>query len=137
MKALLTVGLSENELETLREGFADRGWEIRSVPGWNQVFLRLRERLYEAVLCEANLPDGDWRDVLDELWLCTTPPALIVTSRLADVTLWAEVLDAGGFDVLPSPLNAEELRRALERAGRRQPPREIWKSQSLLPAVID
>jgi len=100
-----------------------------------QVFLRLRERSYHAVVCEASLPDGDWRDALDELWVCTNPPPFIVTSRLADSHLWAEVLAAGGYDVAPYPIEAGELRRVLEQAGSRKRARGASSPHALVPAA--
>ena len=40
-------------------------------------------------------------------------PNLVVTSRLADDRLWAEVLNLGGWDVLSTPFEAAELIRVL------------------------
>lgn len=122
MRALLTVGLSASQVESLRIRLTARGWQVCSAGGWTQVFLRLRERAYSAVLCEADLPDGDWRDALDELQLCTDPPPLVVTSKLLDAHLWTEVLDAGGHDALAYPFEPDELIRVLDSAARRRPP---------------
>jgi len=61
------------------------------------------------VLCEQKLPDGDWKQVLKELQNMLDPPLLIVTSRLADSTLWAEVLNLGGYDVLAKPFREKEV----------------------------
>jgi DNA-binding NtrC family response regulator len=123
MKALLTVGLSTEQTSYLNDLMEPRGWKVYASPGWTQVFLRLRERAYQAVICEAALPDGDWRDALDELWACTNPPPFIVISCFADAHLWAAVLDAGGYDVLPYPFAAGELIRILDNApSRRQTP---------------
>ena len=68
------------------------------------------------VICEQSLPDGSWRDVLRTAQTLTRPPAVIVTSRLADSKLWAEVLNLGGHDVLAQPLRAEEVMRAVRSA---------------------
>jgi FixJ family two-component response regulator len=43
---------------------------------------------------------------------------VIVTSRLGDDHLWAEVLNLGGYDVLAKPLDGSELFRALSSAWR-------------------
>jgi len=134
MKALLAVGLSNEEMGSLGGLLTGGGWNIRTAGGWTQVFLRLREGPYRAVICQSILPDGDWRDVLDELRLCSSPPPLIVTCRLADASLWAEVLDAGGFDVLPSPFEASELIRTLERAGSRTKAPRAWEPPALVSA---
>jgi DNA-binding response OmpR family regulator len=70
------------------------------------------------VICEDPLPDGSWRDVLETVQARGTPPALIVTSRLADNRLWAEVLNLGGHDVLAQPLRAQEVMWAVRSAHR-------------------
>jgi DNA-binding response OmpR family regulator len=70
------------------------------------------------VICEDPLPDGSWRDVLQTVQAHGTPPALIVTSRLADNRLWAEVLNLGGHDVLAQPLGAQEVMWAVRSAHR-------------------
>jgi DNA-binding response OmpR family regulator len=73
------------------------------------------------VVCERELPDGSWRDILEHLWSAPGRPFLIVTSRVADEWLWAEVLNTGGDDVLAKPFNAREIRHVMQTAclGRR------------------
>ena len=39
------------------------------------------------------------------------PPNLILFSRLADESLWAKVLNLGGFDLLMTPFEPEEVLR--------------------------
>jgi DNA-binding response OmpR family regulator len=50
------------------------------------------------VICDSDLPDGDWKDVLQHVLQARSTPVLIVTSRVADHSLWAEVLNLGGYD---------------------------------------
>jgi DNA-binding response OmpR family regulator len=76
-------------------------------------------RQASVVLCDRALPDGDWKQVLKETQNMSDPPHLIVTSRLADSSLWAEVLNLGGYDVLAKPLRAEELLWTIATAHRR------------------
>jgi DNA-binding response OmpR family regulator len=40
-------------------------------------------------------------------------PTLIVTSRLADDELWAEVLNLGAYDVLAQPFDPDEVYRVV------------------------
>ena len=55
--------------------------------------------------------DGSWEDLLSETARLPAPPNLIVFSRLADESLWGEVLNMGGFDVLITPFEPEEVLR--------------------------
>jgi DNA-binding NtrC family response regulator len=68
------------------------------------------------IFCECDLPDGTWRDILSYTAELTDPPALIVTSRLADERLWAEVLNIGGYDVLAKPFREQEVKHTLAAA---------------------
>ncbi len=62
-------------------------------------------------MCEQQLPDGDWKDLLEQTLETPNPPSLIVTSRLADDHLWSEVLNLGGYDVLNRPFRESEVFR--------------------------
>jgi DNA-binding response OmpR family regulator len=70
-------------------------------------------------ICESDLPDGSWKDLLAHLADMNRPPLLIVTSRLADEVLWSEVLNLGGYNVLAKPLVETEVRHVLDNAWRR------------------
>ncbi len=82
---------------------------------------RLTRNRISIVVCERDLPDGTWRNILDHTSACSERPFLIVTSRLADERLWAEVLNLGGFDVIAKPFNSREAGYVLQTAslGRR------------------
>jgi DNA-binding response OmpR family regulator len=45
-------------------------------------------------------------------------PVLVVTSNVADESLWAEVLNLGGYDVLAQPFDGEEVARVIGSAVR-------------------
>lgn len=68
------------------------------------------------VICECKLPDGNWIEILNRTSRVFEPPLVIVTSRLADVSLWAEVLNLGGYDLLAKPFNRREVRHVLTSA---------------------
>ena len=67
-------------------------------------------------ISERDLQPGSWRDLLEHMVRMPRSPLLIVTSRLADDRLWAEVLNLGGFDVLAKPFDAIEVTRVVESA---------------------
>ena len=71
------------------------------------------------VVCDQNLADGDWRDLLSDLQNEKRVPPLIVSSRVADDRLWAEVLNLGGYDLLANPFAAPEVSRVVKMAANR------------------
>jgi DNA-binding response OmpR family regulator len=70
----------------------------------------------DVILVESRLPDGTWLDLFEFINTQDNPPPVVVMSRTADNRLWAEVLNLGGFDVLPRPLVAAEVSRVLAMA---------------------
>ncbi|MEI9970826.1 MAG: hypothetical protein WDO73_01555 [Ignavibacteriota bacterium] len=68
------------------------------------------------VVCDDKLVDGNWKDLLARLEVLPSDPPLIVTSRLADERLWAEVLNSGGYDLLAEPFRTEEVVRSVQLA---------------------
>ena len=54
----------------------------------------------------------------------------IVTSRLADDALWAEVLNVGGYDLLLKPFRAEEVIRMVHAAATQIPPAKANRHQA-------
>jgi DNA-binding response OmpR family regulator len=82
------------------------------------------------IFCERDLPDGTWKDILSYTAELTDPPALIVTSILADERLWAEVLNMGGHDVLAKPFREPEVKYALAGllALNASPPQRVLKA---------
>ena len=78
----------------------------------------LRERAVSIVICERDLADGTWKDILQALDTLSDRPLLIVTSRLADDHLWVEVLNLGGHDVLAKPLDHKEVALSIDSAWR-------------------
>jgi DNA-binding response OmpR family regulator len=77
------------------------------------------------LVCERDLPDGDWKKLLDSLLGSNAPPLLVVTSKNADDSLWAEVLNLGAYDVLSKPFDRAEVMRIISLAWLH------WKEQNL------
>ena len=109
--------------------FAQFPWRLCRVPTCLEFTVRTRRIPSRVVVCERDLPDGDWRDILGIISCLRNPPPLVVTSRLADEYLWAEVLNLGGYDVLAKPFDTREVHRvvtlAWERAAAQQMPKRV------------
>ena|SRR5579862_141535 len=87
--------------------------DLDHVVSVQQASARLRQEEYSAVLTEAALADGTWLEVLHLAEESSPPLKVIVTDRLADARLWAEVLNLGAYDVLAQPFDEFEVRRIL------------------------
>jgi DNA-binding NtrC family response regulator len=110
---ILSVSHMAEDQKDLQRLFEKAHWETREAHCCREAIAAITEQELDVVLCEARLPDGDWKDLLDDLSRRANPPYLIVTSRLADDSLWAEVLNLGGYDVLAKPFVSEEVCRVV------------------------
>ena len=90
--------------------------EFKHVSSLEDARQTLGQVSFGAVLTEAYLQDGDWKDVLGATWELETVPAVVVTHRFADDRFWAEVLNLGCYDMLAQPFDASEVRRILTSA---------------------
>ena len=94
----------------------DRFWQVSSAHSFREAVAYLTKNTAFVIFCEHSLPDGTWKELLEHTARLAVPPPVIVTSRLADDHLWAEVLNLGGFDVLAKPFNEREVRHVLDSA---------------------
>ena len=116
--SVLLVSPHREDYVSLRLILHDDGWRISRCRNVGEASTHLRTAAPSIVVCERDLPDGCWRDLLRELESLPNPPILLVVSRHADENLWAEVLNLGGYDVLLKPFDRTEVTRVLDTAWR-------------------
>ena len=95
----------------LREILSQNNWKLHEASDCCEAVALLRDQSVPVLLCERDHADGNWEDLLKATARLPAPPNLIVFSRLADESLWAKVLNLGGFDVLMTPFEPEEVLR--------------------------
>ncbi len=113
---VLSISGSKTDQQSLTDVFRHTRWVLLEAGSCAEALSRLERCLVPVVLCDCTLPDGGWKDVLRATAALPHPPLLIVASRLADDRLWAEVIDAGGYDVLEKPFHHSELVRVVSLA---------------------
>ena len=104
----LAISQYEKDLAFLQRMFDDASWTLYKAGTYRDGMAELRRDRLHVTLCECQLPDGSWKDVLSHLAPWPERPRLIVISKDADEKLWSEVLAMGGFDVLATPLREAE-----------------------------
>lgn len=116
--AVLVTSDEESDRNFLSAALQSSGVETRAAFTCRDALQNLKDHPACAIVSETALPDGDWRDLLAHLRGFRTPPYLIVTSRTAGERLWAEVPDAGGYDVLAKLFDRNEVVRVVVSACR-------------------
>ncbi|HTQ55675.1 MAG TPA: response regulator [Bryobacteraceae bacterium] len=115
--SILLMGFGAGDRDLLSGFFASPEWEVRDVSSCREAVQALDEQGFGVCICAGAMEDGDWRSVLAGFERRADAPNLIVTSRLADERLWAEVLNLGGYDVLAQPFDRDEVLRVAFLAG--------------------
>lgn len=118
LATVLCVSPFEADHVFLEHAFRHSNWKVHAVRSSREALEWLSRRPAPVVLCEESLPDGTWKEMLADVASMPDGPVLIVTSRLADDILWAEVLNLGAYDLLMKPLDATEVFRVVSLAWR-------------------
>ena len=121
---VLSVGLGHEDSAGLAAIFRrsewpscpDSEWKLQTSASLPSAVSALDKEGPQIVVCEKDLGEDSWRDLLDQVCKLSDPPALIVASRVADEYLWAEALNLGAYDVLAAPFEPAEVVRVLSSA---------------------
>lgn len=115
---VLVISPHHDDHNVVRRLLQHGQWSIHRAANLREAVELIDESSPAVIICERDLPDGTWRDVLRHVSGLKRAPSVIVTSRHADETLWADVLNSGGYDVLPKPFERSEAIRVLAMAWR-------------------
>jgi DNA-binding response OmpR family regulator len=115
---ILLVSTDPEDYASLTRILEGGHWTVSIASSCTEACSTVRENNTAVVVCQSNLPDGTWRDMLCQCLNFEVPPRVIVLSRLVDHSFWAEVLNLGGYDLLAKPLDAKEVLRVVSMASR-------------------
>jgi two-component system response regulator AtoC len=95
------------------------GLEVLTVESGRQAWRALSENVFDCVLTDLVMPDGDGFWLLEQIATLPRPPIALIMSGHADAEVAIRALDQGAYDYVPKPFRPEEvifrIRRALER----------------------
>ncbi len=114
--SVLLIDPLDSRRDALRNILTAPQWEIREAATYREALEILNNRPIAVAICDVAFGDGNWQELLTDLQGRAHPPNLIVSSRLADERLWAEVLNLGGYDVLVQPFDCGEVLRVASMA---------------------
>jgi len=105
--------------------FKAMGWKLFRADTWQRALLLPVARHATHFLYEHTPHDGSWIEALNAISSLPSAPAFILTSRLGDERLWAEVLNRGGYDLLLEPFDSLEVTRVVTAAHKHTLHKEI------------
>ena len=133
--SLLVVSPHKDDRSAVSQILQNPCWRIDHAASLEAAGKCLQDRFASVILCETNLPDGSWKDLLSVLHELPIPPSVVVISRHANDDLWADVLSSGGYDVLSKPFDRRELVRVVGMAWRQCYTKRAAKSSSFSPVM--
>ena len=116
--AITVIGLAftDKDRAVLAEVCSRRQWNVLFADTCDQARAALDQVKAPVILCDRDLPGGEWRDVVQALASFPHRACVILISRVVDDYLWNEVVQRGGYDVLLKPLREEDVVRAVRLA---------------------
>jgi DNA-binding response OmpR family regulator len=129
---LLIVSENEQAHTCIRRLLGRTGWSICSRFSFEEAAALAGTGEFAVILCDSDLSGGSWRSLMEVSQQSERPPRLIVFSRLAEVRLWAEVLNLGAYDLLIYPFEPQEVIRVTALAWQswaREAPRGLRTGQ--------
>ena len=81
---VLCISALDADHHSLGHLFSRTKWTLLQARSRDEALRLLRVEPVPVVVCDCSLPDGGWKDLLEEAAGLPDPPVVIVTSRLAD-----------------------------------------------------
>jgi DNA-binding response OmpR family regulator len=113
---ILTINCSEHDSSTLRNILSHSNWKFQCASTLPEGASLLERHPVPVVICNREFPGGNWRDVVALSREMPVPSRVLVYSSKADDQFWMEVLESGGYDVLPKPFHPPEVYRLVTLA---------------------
>ncbi len=134
-RGILLVAPFDEHLISLLRILGHTRWDILWHTNLEDALASFTEEHVDVVICDRELPDGDWKHVVRRVRTLNNAPAAIVTSLAWDDRLWADVRNQGGYDVLMKPYDGEEVLRTIALAERFRMPARSAADRTGVPAA--
>ncbi len=112
---LLAILCSEGDRSRLRLASSQRlNWKLETTGSWDQAIPLFASGRYAVIVCDRDLPDRNWRQTVRDL--AKLSPCVLLASAGIDASLWQEVVQCGGHDVIAKPLEERGVLKTIDQA---------------------
>jgi DNA-binding NtrC family response regulator len=106
---VLFVSSKPEDAASLKTILSHTNWKLRVVSKCVDALRLIAHEPFAVVICEHRLTDGSWTSLLHACDNVFASPRVIVCSSQPDTNLYGEVLNLGGYDLLTTPFDANEV----------------------------
>src|SRR3954469_18301682 len=131
---LLLVDDDRLVLDAMANWLREQEYDVLAAGGRESAFKHLTERLFDLVLADVRLADGDGFEVLAHCKKNCPGISVVLITGYGTVETGIDALRAGAFDLLTKPLIDDELSMAIDRALTQ---REVIAENQKLKAQLD
>jgi len=107
-------------LDSLREFLSLEGFQTSGAETLKGAMARLEKEVYNLVITDVNLPDGDGLELLEIIRKEYPQTVVIVITGYGTIESAVKAIKQGAYDYLTKPIIDDELRLAVERAIKQQ-----------------
>ena len=116
LMTVMLVSRLERDHVALKSILSRSNWRLHSASVPGEAVKLMRRESIPVVMCVGDARDRTWKQLMDDAAQIPSGPRVVVSSRLADDRLWAEVLQAGAYDFLAMPWEPREVLRVISLA---------------------
>jgi DNA-binding NtrC family response regulator len=91
-------------------------WELDYAADLPIALMNLRNRRFDVVIYDQDVPDQDWRVAVTSLATAAPWSSILLLSPLGYPELWNEVIRRGGHDLLSKPISEDRVESAVALA---------------------
>ncbi len=114
--SILIVDDDEDLCELLALGLQQRGFEALSAHSSAEALELLREREFDAAMCDVHLGEDDGLELCQSLTSAYPSMLLIIMTGQGNMEIAIGAIRAGAYDFLPKPIKLDSVVLVLERA---------------------
>jgi DNA-binding NtrC family response regulator len=116
MSDVLVVSPERSVINAAVSALAGQPLFITGVQSYRDALYVLAKKHIDVLLCDENLRDGSWKDLLGQIAMMAEPPRLVVVAATTRRAVCAEAINLGCHDVLAKPVDETEVMQVVLRA---------------------
>ena len=113
---VVALVVNEQDRHVLASVFGQEPLDVRFAESCEEAYSIANQLTAPVILLDRDWPETEWRAAVERLTASPHHACVILVSRVSDAYLWQELIRRGGYDVLPKPLQADKVERAVKLA---------------------